>query len=117
MVPPEFEFTLTNAVREALTAGTGLNPALESLPPAEQIHVITVCTAVMLQEAHGRQAALEFMAKSAADFIRQRLPRPYPCTDPVPEDCPQCRGRITDPTREQAAFRDLKVRELVVKIP
>ncbi|WP_043686610.1 hypothetical protein [Streptomyces xylophagus] len=79
LAPVDCEFMMTTAVRKGVAAGTGLaSSGLADFPPAAQIHALTVCMAVMLLEAHGRQGALEFAAASADNYVRRGHPRPYP---------------------------------------
>ncbi|WP_420313288.1 hypothetical protein ACOB87_44110 [Streptomyces sp. YS-B37] len=79
LAPVDCEFMMTTAVRKGVAAGTGLaSSGLGDFPTAAQIHALTVCMAVMLLEAHGRQGALEFVAASADNYVRHGHPRPYP---------------------------------------
>jgi hypothetical protein len=79
LAPVDCEFMMTTAVRKGVAAGTGLaSSGLEDFPTTAQIHALTVCMAVMLLEAHGRQGALEFVTESAENYVRCGHPRPYP---------------------------------------
>lgn len=76
LAPVDCEFVMTTAVREEGAAGTGLTSRPEKIPGAAQIDALTVCTVVMLLQAHGRHGGLEFVAASAKDCVRQGFPRP-----------------------------------------
>ncbi|MEW2570228.1 hypothetical protein [Streptomyces sp. NPDC047070] len=79
LAPVDCEFMMTTAVRKGVAAGTGLAySGLGDFPTAAQIHALTVCMAVMLLEAHGRQGALGFVAASAENYVRRGHPRLYP---------------------------------------
>lgn len=79
LAPVDCEFMMTTAVRHGVAAGTGLvSSGLADFPTTAQIHALTVCMAVMLLEAYGRQRALEFVAASADNYVRRGHPRPYP---------------------------------------
>ncbi|WP_328743755.1 hypothetical protein OHT57_00220 [Streptomyces sp. NBC_00285] len=79
LTPVDCEFMMTTAVRKSVAADTGLAPSgLGDFPTTAQIHAHTVCMAVMLLEAHGRQGTLGFTAASANDFVRRGHPHPYP---------------------------------------
>jgi hypothetical protein len=80
VAPADCEFVMTMAVREAIAAGTGLSGRLETFAMPAQIHTLSVCMAVMLLEAHGRQGALQFVDAAAEDYARRGFPRPYPTT-------------------------------------
>ncbi|MFE9769447.1 hypothetical protein ACFYPC_33845 [Streptomyces sp. NPDC005808] len=79
LAPVDCEFMMTTAVRKGVAAGTGLaSSGLGDFPTTARIHALTVCMAVMLLEAHGRQGALRFVVASADNYVRRGHPRPYP---------------------------------------
>ncbi|MFD8978616.1 hypothetical protein [Streptomyces sp. NPDC059564] len=76
--PMENEFETTSAVRRVALRQTGLTAAVGDLALPDQVHAISVCTAVMALEALGRVRALEEVDAKAAEYERMGYPRPYP---------------------------------------
>ncbi|MFK8906224.1 hypothetical protein [Streptomyces sp. YS-3] len=77
LAPTETEFAATAAVRRVAAGEVGLARAVTDLPLADQAHAITICTAVMRLEAHGRARALEQIDAQTREYERMGHPRPY----------------------------------------
>ncbi|MFK8907776.1 hypothetical protein [Streptomyces sp. YS-3] len=77
LAPAETEFAATAAVRRVAAGEVGLTQAVADLAPADQTHAITICTAVMRLEAHGRARALEQIDAQTREYEQMGYPRPY----------------------------------------
>lgn len=78
--PVENEFATTSAVRRVALREKGLTAAVGDLALSDQVHAISVCTAVMALQALGRVRALEEVDEKAVEYERMGYPRPYPVT-------------------------------------
>jgi acyl-coenzyme A synthetase/AMP-(fatty) acid ligase len=77
LAPAEVEFATTTALRRVVTKEAGFLRALEGLAMLDQIHVLAICTAVMLLETYGRAGALERLDGQTAEYSRRGHLRPY----------------------------------------
>ncbi|MEV6549202.1 hypothetical protein AB0M57_10875 [Streptomyces sp. NPDC051597] len=77
LAPTETEFAATAAVRRVAAGEVGLARAVTDLALADQAHAITICTAVMRLEAHGRVGALEQVDAQTREYEQMGHPRPY----------------------------------------
>ncbi|MFD9598598.1 hypothetical protein ACFWA9_38350 [Kitasatospora sp. NPDC059973] len=78
LAPLEVEFAVTTAVHRVASGESGLGTAIAGLALPEQIHAITVSTAVMLLEALGLAGALDRIDQQARQCVNAGHPRPYP---------------------------------------
>ncbi|MGW7579742.1 hypothetical protein ACWGKU_04890 [Kitasatospora sp. NPDC054768] len=76
LAPPESEFATTAAVRRVAAKEAGFAEAVAGLGLVDQIHVIAVCTVVMLLDAHGHAGAVAHLDEEAAACERMGYPRP-----------------------------------------
>nr|BFD90938.1 hypothetical protein KitaXyl93_22980 [Kitasatospora sp. Xyl93] len=80
LAPPESEFATTAAVRRVAAREVGFAKAMASLCFLDRIHMIAVCTTVMLLDAHGYAGALAYLDEEAATCERKGYPRPSTLT-------------------------------------
>ncbi len=78
--PAEIEFATTTAVRRIADGEVGFAEAMADLGLEGRIHMIAICTVVMLMDALGEAGAVAHLGREAAACVRQGYPRPYTLT-------------------------------------